>query len=98
MMNDGMSADIELRSTDDVRRIVENILRKGVLSGDVKPGEYMIVDEDGIMIGNESDFDADVLLYAIRIDDVVDFDNVSIHNDFVDLSDVKDSELFHNIF
>lgn len=97
-MNEGMSTDIELKSTDDVRRIVTNVIRKGVLSGDIKPGEYMIVDEEGIMIGNEDDFDADVLLYAIKIDDVVDFRHVYPNVDFVDLSRVKDSELLHNIF
>ena len=97
-MNEGMYEDIELRTADDVRDIVSGIIRKGVLSGDINPGEYMIVDDDGIMIGNESDFDADVLLYAIKIDDVVDFDNVSAEGDFVDLSGVGDSELFHNIF
>ena len=75
----------------DIKRY--RIIKKGVLSGDILPGEYMIVDEDGIMIGNEYDFDADVLLYAIRIDDVVDFSEGT-----VDLSDINDNELFHNIF
>lgn len=92
-MNEGMSADIEFISRDEARDIIYRIIKKGVLSGDILPGEYMIVDEDGIMIGNEYDFDADVLLYAIRIDDVVDFSEGT-----VDLSDINDNELFHNIF
>lgn len=93
-----MNKDIDFKTNGEMRDVIKNIITKAVLSGDIVPGEYMIVDEDGIMIGNESDFDADVLLYAVKIDDVVDFNNVNYNNDFVDLSGIKDSELFHNIF
>jgi len=91
-MNEGMAVDTELKSTDDARKLIEMILANGVKSGKILPGEYMIVDEDGVMIGDANDFDADVLLYAINIDDVVDFSDCT-----VDLSGIKDSELFHNI-
>ena len=92
-MNEGMSEDIEMRSVDDVRRLVERIITDGVSSGKILPGEYMVVDNDGVMIGDESDFDSDVLLYAIKIDDVVDFDNGT-----VDMSSISNNELFHDIF
>ena len=92
-MNEGLAEDIEMKSVNDVRDLVEKIIKKGVVSGNILPGEYMVVDNDGIMIGDESDFDADVLLYAIKIDDIVDFNEGS-----VDLSGISDNELFHDIF
>ena len=92
-MNEGFAEDIEMKSVNDVRDLVEKIIKKGVASGNILPGEYMVVDNDGIMIGDESDFDADVLLYAIKIDDIVDFNDGS-----VDLSGISDNELFHDIF
>ena len=43
------------------------------------------------------DFDTDVLYYAIPIDDVVDFSNVSVNSDFIDLDNVDIERILKNI-
>jgi hypothetical protein len=96
LVSEGYSEFVEI-TKDKVKSIIYNILYKSVLSGDVKPGEYIVIDDDGIFIGNESDFDADVLLYAIPVNDIVDFDNIEDGNDFIDLSNSDIDKILSHI-
>ena len=76
---------------------IQKIIKKAVLSNSIKQGEYFIVSDDGLFVGDQHDFDSDVLLNAIKIDDVVDFDNASPYNDFVDLTKVDNKKLLSNL-
>lgn len=82
---------------EKAKDIIYDILYDGVLAGAINPGEYMVIDDEGILIGDEEDFDTDVLYYAIPIDDVVDFSNVSVNSDFIDLDNVDIERIFKNI-
>ena len=96
LVSEGYSEFVEI-TKDKAKSIIYNILYKSVLSGDVNPGEYIVIDDDGIFIGNESDFDADVLLYAIPVNDIVDFDNIEDGNDFIDLSNSDIDKILSHI-
>jgi hypothetical protein len=96
LVSEGYSEFVEI-TKDKAKSIIYNILYKSVLSGDVKPGEYIVIDDDGIFIGDENDFDADVLYYAIPVNDIVDFSNVSDGSDFIDLSNVDIERILSNI-
>ena len=96
LVSEGYSEFVEI-TKDKAKSIIYNILYKSVLSGDVKPGEYIVIDDDGIFIGNESDFDADVLLYAIPVNDIVDFDNIEDGNDFIDFSNSDIDKILSHI-
>ena len=96
LISEGCSEFVEI-TKDKAKSIIYNILYKSVLSGDVKPGEYIVIDDDGIFIGNESDFDADVLLYAIPVNNVVDFDNIGTDKDFIDFSKSNLDKILSNI-
>lgn len=82
---------------EKAKDIIYDILYDGVLAGAINPGEYMVIDDEGILIGNEEDFDTDVLYYAIPIDDVVDFSNVSVNSDFINLDNVDIERILKNI-
>lgn len=82
---------------EKAKDIIYEILYDGVLAGAINPGEYMVIDDEGILIGDEEDFDTDVLYYAIPIDDVVDFSNVSVNSDFIDLDNVDIERILKNI-
>lgn len=82
---------------EKAKDIIYDILYDGVLAGAINPGEYMVIDDEGILIGDEEDFDTDVLYYAIPIDDVVDFSNVSVNSDFIDLDNVDIERILKNI-
>lgn len=82
---------------EKAKDIIYDILYDGVLAGAINPGEYMVIDDEGILIGDEEDFDTDVLYYAIPIDDVVDFSNVSVNSDFIDLDNVDIEKILKNI-
>ena len=82
---------------EKAKDIIYDILYDGVLAGAINPGEYMVIDDEGILIGDEEDFDTDVLYYAIPIDDVVDFSNVSVNSDFIDLDNVGIERILKNI-
>jgi hypothetical protein len=96
LVSEGYSEFVEI-TKDKAKSIIYNILYKSVLSGDVKPGEYIVIDDDGIFIGNDSDFDADVLLYAIPVNDIVDFDNIEDGNDFIDFSNSDIDKILYHI-
>lgn len=96
LVSEGYSEFVEI-TKDKAKSIIYKILYKSVLSGDVKPGEYIVIDDDGIFIGNESDFDADVLLYAIPVNDIVDFDNIEDGNDFIKLSNSEIDKILSHI-
>ena len=81
---------------DRFKPLIEGITN-AVLSNSIKQGEYFIVSDDGLFVGDQHDFDSDVLLNAIKIDDVVDFDNASPYNDFVDLTKVDNKKLLSNL-
>ena len=82
---------------EKAKDIIYDILYDGVLAGAINPGEYMVIDDEGILIGDEEDFDTDVLYYAIPIDDVVDFSNVSVNSDFINLDNVDIERILKNI-
>ena len=82
---------------EKAKDIIYDILYDGVLACAINPGEYMVIDDEGILIGDEEDFDTDVLYYAIPIDDVVDFSNVSVNSDFIDLDNVDIERILKNI-
>ena len=82
---------------DSAMDFIQKIIAKAVLSNSIKQGEYFIVSDDGLFVGDQHDFDSDVLLNAIKIDDVVDFDNASPYNDFVDLSKANKKKLLSNL-
>lgn len=82
---------------EKAKDIIYDILYDGVLAGAINPGEYMVIDDEGILIGDEEDFDTDVLYYAIPIDDVVDFSNVSVNSDFIDLDNVDIERILKNM-
>ena len=82
--------DLEFRSMDDIKDFIYDVLKKAVLSGDVNPGEYIVMDDDSMLIGYASDFDSDVLMYATPVDSVVDFDTLDSGEDvFIDLSEIN---------
>ena len=88
----------EIDMTEDTAMdFIQKIIEKAVLSNAIKKGEYFIVSDDGLFVGDQHDFDSDVLLNAIKIDDVVDFDNASTYNDFVDLSKADKKKLLSNL-
>lgn len=96
LISEGYSEFVDV-TKDKAKDIIYKVLYNSVLSGDVNPGEYMVIDDDGIFIGNESDFDSDVLLYAILVDDVVDFSKVSRSSDFIDFSKIDFDRILSNI-
>lgn len=78
--------------------LVEKIIKKGVLSGEIESGQYVVIDDDGIYVGDDKDFDADVLYYAVPVDDIVDFSKVGDDDDFVDVSSVNFDHLITNVY
>ena len=82
--------DILEMSIDDILLLVKKVIYNAVKSGEAKSGDYFVLDDDGVYIGDPESFDADVLFYAIKIDDVVDFSKYHpedhINFDNVDLS------------
>ena len=96
LIPEGHSEYVEV-TNDRAKSIIHNILYKGVLSGNINPGEYIVIDDDGIFIGDENDFDTDVMYYAIPVNDIVDFSNISDGSDFIDLSNVDIERILSNI-
>lgn len=84
-LSEGYSEYIDV-TKEKAKSLVYDVLYNGVLSGDISADEYMVIDDDGIYIGGENDFDPDVLCYAIPVNRIVDFSNVSDNSDFIDLS------------
>ena len=65
--------DILEMSIDDILLLVKKVIYNAVKSGEAKSGDYFLLDDDGVYIGDSESFDDDVLFYAVKIDDVVDF-------------------------
>jgi hypothetical protein len=65
--------DIIEMPIDDILLLVKKVIYNAVKSGEAKSGDYFLLDDDGVYIGDPESFDADVLFYAVKIDDVVDF-------------------------
>lgn len=59
-------------------KTVISTIEKYIKSGDITPDEYIMIEDDGITVGDEYDFDADALHYAIKADDVIDFEEMDI--------------------
>ena len=53
------------------------------------------MDDDGVYIGDPESFDADVLFYAVKIDDVVDFSKVH-PEDYISFDKVNINDIVHN--
>jgi hypothetical protein len=96
LISEGYSEFVDM-TKEKAKSLIHKILYKGVMSGEIKPGEYIVIDDDGVFVGNETDFDPDVLYYAIPVDDIVDFSNVSDGYDFVDLSNTDIDRILSNI-
>lgn len=41
-------------------------------TGEIKPGQRILIEEDGIIIGEYRDFDADSLYNADRVEEIID--------------------------
>ena len=83
------SSQIEWKSKEDVLKIIKNIIFNGVRKNEIEPDEYIIVDDEGVLIGKESDFDSDVLYVATPISDIVDFEKAKTSDEFIDLSKIN---------
>ena len=68
-----------------------------VKSGEAKSGDYFLLDDDGVYIGDPESFDADVLFYAVKIDDVVDFSKVH-PEEYISFDKVNINDIVHNFF
>ena len=56
--------DILEMSIDDILLLVKKVIYNAVKSGEAKSGDYFLLDDDGVYIGDPESFDADVLFYA----------------------------------
>ena len=74
---------------------LKKVIYNAVKSGEAKPGDYFLLDDDGVYIGDPESFDADVLFYAVKIDDVVDFSKEH-PEDYISFDDINVSDIIHN--
>ena len=81
--------EFEIKSKSDVLNIIKNILIKGIHNNDIHPDEYVVIDDEGILIGKESDFDADVLAYATPVSDIIDFSKIDSNDDFINIDKIN---------
>lgn len=84
--------DIIEMSIDDILLLVKNVIYNAVKSGEAKSGDYFLLDDDGVYIGDPESFDADVLFYAVKIDDVVDFTKEH-PEDYISFDNINISQL-----
>ena len=77
---------------DDILLLVKKVIYNAVKSGEAKSGDYFLLDDDGVYIGDPESFDADVLFYAVKIDDVVDFTKEH-PEDYISFDNINISQL-----
>jgi hypothetical protein len=71
---------VNINNENDAYKIIIRTILSSAKKGELDPDKYLLIEDDGLIIGNYSDFDSDVLYYAIKADDVVDFDTLQIKN------------------
>jgi hypothetical protein len=87
--------DILEMSIDDILLLIKKVLYNAVKSGEAKSGDYFLLDDDGVYIGDPESFDADVLFYAVKIDDVVDFSK-DHPEDYISFDNINISDIVRN--
>jgi len=87
--------DILEMSIDDILLLIKKVLYNAVKSGEAKSGDYFLFDDDGVYIGDPESFDNDVLFYAVKIDDVVDFSKEH-PEDYISFDNININEIIHN--
>lgn len=73
-ISEGFADDTEFMSIDEAKEKIYTILYNAALKNEISPDEYIYIDEDGILVDSESGFDADMLYYARKASDFIDFD------------------------
>ena len=87
--------DVLEMSIDDILLLAQKVIYNAVSSGEAKSGDYFLLDDDGVYIGDPESFDADVLFYAVKIDDVVDFSKVH-PEEYISFDKVNINDIVHN--
>ena len=87
--------DILEMSIDNILLLIKKVLYNAVKSGEAKSGDYFLLDDDGVYIGDPESFDADVLFYAVKIDDVVDFSK-DHPEDYISFDNINISDIVRN--
>ena len=87
--------DIFEMSIDDILLLIKKVIYNAVKSGEAKSGDYFLLDDDGVYIGDPESFDVDVLFYAVKIDDVVDFSK-DHPEDYISFDNINISDIIHN--
>ena len=73
-ISEGFYDDSEFMDIDEAKEKIYTILYKAASKNEISPNEYIYIDEDGIVVDDESGFDPDVLYYARKADNFIDFD------------------------
>lgn len=76
-ISEGFTNDTEFMSIDEAKEKIYTIIYNAALKNEISPDEYIYIDEDGIIVDSESGFDADMLYYARKASDFIDFDALS---------------------
>lgn len=79
-ISEGFAEDTEFMSLDEAKDKIYTILYNAAMKHEIDPDEYIYIDEDGIIVDFESGFDADMLYYARKADNFIDFDALSDGN------------------
>ena len=87
--------DIIEMSVDDILLLTKKVIYNAVKSGEAKSGDYFLLDDDGVYIGDPESFDVDVLFYAVKLDDVVDFSKEH-PEDYISFDNINISDIIHN--
>ena len=77
-IDEGFHELITIDTEENALNVVISTIEKFLKSGQISPDEYIMIEDDGITVGDEYDFDADALYYAIKADDIIDFDEMDI--------------------
>lgn len=59
---------------DQIKERIYTILYNAIKDGEISPEEYLIINEDGVVITDENDLDPEEMEIARKIEDLVDFD------------------------
>ena len=78
IIDEGFHELITIDTEENALNVVISTIEKFLKSGHISPDEYIMIEDDGITVGDEYDFDADALYYAIKADDIIDFDEMDI--------------------
>lgn len=73
-VSESMANDTEFMSIDEAKDKIYTIIYNAAKKGEISPDEYIYIDEDGVIIDDESGFDTDILKRARKADLFIDFD------------------------